>query len=253
LLCATAAATTPTAAAQIAPLPVDIVHAAKPLGDEWRYVGTLYGWMSGISGETGVGDLAADVDVSFSDLLSHLKFAAMGSFEANRGQWLGMVDAVYASIRVDRTLSRGQVPPQLDLTSKMSITQAFAAYTVKPSPRIDVDLMAGGRLWAVRSTLVVSSDVTRRERAQSPTWADALLGARLRWRASSKVQINLEGDGGAGGSKGTGEGIATASYDFSRDWAAYAAFRYLYINRQHGDYFFTGHMSGPAIGVAYHW
>ena len=242
-----------TAAAQIAPLPVDVIHTASPQIKDWRFVVSPYGWMPGISGETGVGDLSANVDVTFSDLLSHLKFAAMGSFEASRGAWVGILDDVYASIRIDHTLSRGRVRPELDLTTKMLITQAFVAFTVKPSPRIDVDLLGGGRLWAVKATLAVSSDITHRERNRSPSWADALLGARLRWRASPKWQFNLEGDGGAGGSRATGEGIATASYDFSKHWGAYAAFRYLYENREKGDYFFTGHMSGPVIGAAYHW
>jgi hypothetical protein len=241
------------ATAQTAPLPVDVVHTANPQINDWRFVVAPYGWMTGISGETGVRDLSADIDMSFSDLLSHLKFAAMGTFEASRGAGLGIVDAMYSSIRIDHTLSRGRIQPELDFTTKMLITQAFAAYTVKPSPRIDVDLMAGARLWAVKSTLGLSTDRGQRQREKSPSWIDGLLGARLRWRASRKLQFNLEGDGGAGGSKAAGEGIAVASYDFSRHWAAYGSFRYLYENYQKGDYFFTGHLSGPLIGAAYHW
>jgi hypothetical protein len=239
--------------AQLAPLPVDVVHATTPLGAEWRFVGSLYGWMPGIYGETGVGNLSADVRVSFSDLLSHLRFAQMATFEASRGSFVGILDEVYASIRVDNTLSRGRVQPNVDLTLKLLIAQAFAAYTVKPSPRIDVDLLAGGRLWAVRSTLALSGDILHRENERSPSWGDALLGARLRWRANAKWQFSLQGDGGAGGSKGTGEGTATASYAFARYWSAYAGYRYLYENYQKGDYFFTGHLTGPVIGAAYHW
>jgi hypothetical protein len=124
---------------------------------------------------------------------------------------------------------------------------------VKPSPRIDVDLMAGSRLWSVKSTLALSADVAQRQREKSPTWADALLGARLRWHASPKWNFSVEGDGGAGGSKATGEGMAAASYDFSRWWAGYAGYRYLYEHYEKNDFFFTGHLAGPVIGAAYHW
>jgi hypothetical protein len=234
-------------------MPVDIVHAATPLGSDWRFAISPYGWMLGISGETGVGDLSADVNVRFIDLLKHLRFAEMAGFEVGRGAWLGIVDQLYASIRVDHTLSRGRIQPELDYTLKLFMGQAFGAYTVKPSPRIDVDLLAGGRLWAAKSTLAVSGDILHRERSKSPSWGDGLLGARLRWRSGPKWQFSLTGDGGAGGSKGTGEGIVVASYDVSSGWALFAAYRYLYENYQKGDYFFTGHFAGPAIGGAYHW
>jgi hypothetical protein len=242
-----------TAGAQPAPLPVDTIHATTPRPKSTRFIVAPYGWMPGISGETGVGDLSADVNISFSKLLSHLRFGAMGTFEGAYGPWLGIYDAMYASVRVDRTLSRGRVQPELNLTAKMLITQGFAAYTVKPAPSIDVDLMAGARLWAVRSTLAVSRDITQRTRERSPTWADFVLGGRVRWRIDPTWQINVEGDGGAGGSRGTGEGMATADYTLSHHWSVFLAYRYLYENYQKGEYFFTGHLSGPVVGGAYRW
>jgi hypothetical protein len=241
------------AGAQLAPLPVDTVHATTPRPKVTRFIVAPYGWMAGISGETGVGDLSADVNVSFSDLLKHLRFAAMGTFEGGYGPWLGVVDVMYSSIRVDHTLSRGRIQPELDLTSKMLIAQAFAAYTVKPAPMIDVDILAGARLWSVKSTLAITGNRLQRTRERSPTWADAIGGGRLRWRVSPKWQINIAGDGGAGGSKATGEGMGTAGYRLSRHWDLFASYRYLYENYQKNDYFFTGHLSGPVIGGAYHW
>jgi hypothetical protein len=239
--------------AQIAPLPVDTLHSTTPRPRSTRFIVAPYGWMIGISGETGVGDLSADVDISFSKLLSHLRFGAMGTFEGGYGPWLGIVDGVYASVRVNRTLSRGRVQPNLDFTTKMLIAQAFAAYTVKPAPAIDVDILAGARLWAMKATLGVSGDITQRTRERSPSWADALGGARVRWRVAPQWQINLEGDGGAGGSKATGEGIGTVAYDLSSHWWLFVSYRYLYENYQKNQYFFTGHMAGPVLGGAYRW
>ena len=250
---ASAAAMIQVAGAQIAPLPVDTTHATAARPMRARFIVAPYGWMTGISGETGVGDLSANVDISFSELLSHLKFGAMGSFEAGYGHWLGVLDGIYASVGADRQLSRGRVQPELDLTTKMLIAQAFAGYSVSPGPGIMVDILAGARLWAVDASLAVSTDVANRTRSRSPTWADALGGARVRWVVSPKWQVSLAGDGGAGGSKGTGEGIATAAYDVSRYWSLFASYRYLYEHYEKGDYFFIGHMAGPAIGGAYHW
>jgi hypothetical protein len=242
-----------TMSAQLAPLPVDTIHATTPRAKSTRFIVAPYGWMTGISAETGVGDLAADINVNFSDILPHLRFAAMGTLEGAYGPWLGIYGAAYVSVRVNRTLSRGRVQPELDLTMKLLATQGFTGYTVKPAPSIDVDLMAGSRLWAVRSTLGVSRDTTQRTRERSPTWADALLGGRVRWRVDPRWQINLAGDGGAGGSKATGEGMATASYSVSRYWSLFLSYRYLYENYHKRDYFFTGHVAGPVLGGAYTW
>jgi hypothetical protein len=177
----------------------------------------------------------------------------MGTFEGAYGPWLGVYDAVYASLRAQRTLSRGRVPPELDLTLKLLITQGFTGYTVKPSPTIDVDLLAGTRLWAVRSTLALTSGIGQRSNERSPTWADFLLGGRVRWRIDRKWQVNVSGDGGAGASRGTGEGMGTVDYALSHHWSVFVAYRHLYENYHKNDYFFTGHLTGPVIGGAYHW
>jgi len=240
------------AGAQLAPLPVDTVHATSPQKHA-RFIVAPYGWMTGISGETGVRDLSATLDISFSDLLRHLRFGFMGTAEGGYGRWLGIVDGVYASVGAQRTLSRGRVQPELDFTIKLLISQAFAGYTVKPAPEVDVDLLAGSRLWAVRSTLEVATQAGSTERSKSPTWADAIVGGRVRWRMTPRWQFSVSGDGGAGGSKATGEGMAGLNYDLSTHWSLFGSFRYLYENYRKGDYFFAGHLSGPVIGGAYRW
>src|ERR1700741_3405437 len=83
------------AAAQLAAIPVASAGADPCVRDarasEWRFVVAPYVWMSGINGELGVRDLSADVDISFGDVLSKLRFAAMGTLEAGYGPWRGIV------------------------------------------------------------------------------------------------------------------------------------------------------------------
>jgi hypothetical protein len=239
--------------AQLAPLPVDTIKAARPQAKHARFIVAPYGWMVGISAETGVRDLAATLDISFSDLVRHLNFGFMGTAEGAYGPWLGIVDGVYASLGAERTLSRGRVQPELDFKIKLLISQAFVGYTVKPAPEVDVDIFAGSRLWAVRSTLDVATQAASTERSKSPTWADAIGGGRVRWRVTPQWQFTVSGDGGAGGSKATGEGMAGLNYDLSKHWSLFGSFRYLYENYHKNDYFFTGHLSGPVLGGSYRW
>jgi hypothetical protein len=252
---------TRTVRAQLAPLPVTMPQRvgdtlcgpAKPKPAGAHFIIAPYGWLAGINGETGVRDLSADVNVRFIDLLHHLRFAAMGTFDVGYNSWLGIADAVYSSIRVNHTLSRVPNEPNLDLTQKMFIGQAFVGYSFQPEKTLAIDLLVGTRIWSTRSTLGISGDIVNRARENSSSWADALGGLRVRWEPAPAWQINIAGDGGGGGSKGTGEGLGSVNYSFATHWSAFAGYRYLYENYRKNDFFFTGHMDGPLLGAAYRW
>lgn len=251
--------------AQIAPLPLTMSKRVTPPGDTMcekiapttkptvQAIIAPYGWMSGVSGDVGVRDLSADVDVRFVDLLKHLRFAAMGTFEVEYGPWLLVSDNMYLSLAVDHTLSRGRLQPNLDFTFKAFIGQAFAGYSMEASPTVVVDVLLGGRLWATSSTLNVSGDLRSRERSNSANWVDALGGLRVRWDPRERWQLSIAGDAGAGGSTSTVEGMATVGYGLSRHWQVWGAYRYLYENYQKNDFSFKGHLDGPVIGASYHW
>ncbi|MGH7616238.1 MAG: hypothetical protein ACREPM_03335 [Gemmatimonadaceae bacterium] len=246
-----ASASVHASAAQLAPLP--IAPASAHAMPNVQAIGALYGWMSGISGSASVRDLSASIDVRFVDLLKHLRFAAMGTFEAGYGPWLLVSDDMYSSVRVGRTASRLPNQPDLDFTSKMFIGQAFAGYAWMTSQTVAVDILVGGRLWATSSTLNISGDSASRERSTNPSWGDALGGIRVRWAAAPKWLLSAEGDGGGGGSKGTGEGMATAQYDLSHHWSLFASYRYLQENYEKNDFSLDVHLDGPLIGGAYRW
>ena len=52
---------------------------------DWRYTGTIYGWLPGVTTtvETPLGDVQAEV--AFSDILDKLDFAFLAAFEAQKG------------------------------------------------------------------------------------------------------------------------------------------------------------------------
>src|SRR5687768_9331675 len=65
----------------------------------WHLEFTPYFWAAGVRSNVNVSRLGAQqVDVSSSDILSALDFGAMGSFEARKGPWGGLVDAQYVKL-----------------------------------------------------------------------------------------------------------------------------------------------------------
>jgi len=256
---ATVATLSGTLQSQLAPTSVEMVSrrrdpcAKAPPAPTWRFTIAPYGWFAGINGTTGVRDFETDVDVSFSDIFSHLRWATMGTFEVGYGHWVGILDGVYSSIRVDRTRSIDPFQRELDFTSKMLITQGFIGYAFVPARSAAIDVLGGARLWSVKSTLKLSSSIVNNRRSRSPVWADAIGGLRVRWAPADRWHLSAEGDAGGGGSKGTGEAMGTVGYDLSRHWALFASYRYLHENVRKREYFFDGHLGGPVIGGAYRW
>lgn len=218
-----------------------------------RFTIAPYAWLAGINGELGVRDLSADVDISFTDLLSKVRFAAMGTFEFGYDHWLGILDGVYSSVHQEETPSVGRLTADIDMHQRMLITNALLGYSFRVRPDLALDLFAGSRIWHVNTSLRLSGEDVGRQRQRIRTFADAIGGARVRWEPAQRWYLSLAGDGGAGASDGTAEGMGTAGYDVSRHWNVFVAYRYLYENYRRNDLSFKGHLSGPVLGAAYRW
>ena len=79
-------------------MPVNAQSAGGPSGD-WRYEFTPYLWASGMKGDVQAGNLPrTSVDMSFTDILDILDFGIMGAFEARKGRWGLLFDAIYMKV-----------------------------------------------------------------------------------------------------------------------------------------------------------
>lgn len=114
--------------------------AASP----WTFEASLYGWLVGIDGTTGVGPLTSTVDASFSDLFDFLNMAAAARFEARNGRWGIIADGFYADLE-----GSGNPPypiyDHVDIDMKEFLGELSVAYRVYESPRGFVDVYAGIR------------------------------------------------------------------------------------------------------------
>ena len=74
-----------------------LATVAAPVGAEeaWTFRVAPYLWGAGLSGEVGAipGAPAADIDLSFGDILETLDFCAFLAAEARKGDWFLRADA----------------------------------------------------------------------------------------------------------------------------------------------------------------
>src|SRR6476646_7969613 len=64
----------------------------------WTFDVKPYGWMAGLGGQVGVKSVVTEVDLRFSDIVRHLRFGAMSSFDARKGPFVLGADVMYMSL-----------------------------------------------------------------------------------------------------------------------------------------------------------
>lgn len=93
--------------------------------------------------------------------------------------------------------------------------------------------------------------------SEDQQWVDPIIGARIQYDVLKNVSLGLTGDiGGFGlGSDFTWSAVATASWQFHKNWRLIGGYRYLDVDYESGSgdnkYAFDGSMQGPILGVMF--
>ncbi|MCE2873336.1 MAG: porin [Xanthomonadales bacterium] len=217
------------------------VAVAAPLGSaaDWSHTVTPYLWGSGMSGKTAVGTatpagpLEADVDVGFDDILSNLKFGAMGSYRGDRSDgWVVMADYIYMSLEADKQSTAG--PVRIDTTVGVKQTAT------------DLDVVRTG-----------PGAGANRAASKGDSWTDPVVGVTARYPLNDTWSLGVRGDvGGFGiGSDLTWQMMATVNWKVRDNLEVVAGYRYLDADYEDGsgaDLFkYDMVTSGPGIGVSF--
>ena len=148
-----AAAASHAGTAPKAPVPDLAVPAVSP----WQVTLTPYGWMSGISGTTGVRGYTAETDIPFTDILDNLDMTAMMVLEVQRGRWGAWVDGAYLKMSMGAE-TPGPIFERLDLTMQQASVEAAVFRRVIDGPRGHLDVYAGARWMSLDAELAFHLD-----------------------------------------------------------------------------------------------
>lgn len=281
-------------AADLVPMPTKAVYAPVPVLASWTYTATPYAWVTLLKGSTTAKGRTTDVDLDYSgfwNLVRHSEIpedllSLMGYFEARKGRLSLFADLAYIKVAVDDSVTRSRGVDRLNasvgasagLKIQMFIAELAAAYEVAawgssaaPGSGTAIDLYGGVRGWwqkadaflDVTGTVNIANlsfDGNRTFTASdSVTWADPLVGARLRHQFSPGTTLMVSGDvGGFGvGSKFTWQTLATLNYDFyvrnNVTWSGMIGYKALYVDYSRGEgldrYEYDMTMHGPVFGV----
>jgi hypothetical protein len=227
--------------------------AAAQSGNEWSFSATPYFWMAGIKGDVGVGPLATNTDLSFSDIVKILHFGVMGTVEGRKKSYVLSLDGFYISVGDGKTIAFRGDTGVFTLNQQELMLQPSAGYTFGGKTWA-VDALASIRFWHLRTTLNV--DLTRRpsnQRGGTQNWVDAIGGLRGQWMPIDGWRLFIGGDGGGGGSDGTWQAYGGVGADITKHWTLSAAYRALGVNYDTNTFLYDVTMQGAQLSASFRW
>lgn len=249
--------------------------ASAQSNDDWRFRAAIYGYFPDISGTTTFpphGDSKSST-AEISSILDSLKFAFMGTFEANKGRWGVLADVIYMDVgntkQGVRDFQIGHVGIPADVNATVGydlkgwIATMAGTYRMVGDPDFTADAVFGARWldmspkvnWTLTGNVgqfALADRAGTREVDESNV--DAIIGVKGRksFGADNRWFVPYYLDIGTGQSKFTWQAIAGLGYAFG--WGdVVGAWRYTDYDMKSGDAIQDLSFNGPAIAVVFHW
>jgi hypothetical protein len=219
----------------------------------WEFAVTPYVFFAALKGEVGVQRQTALVDARFPDIFRNLDFALMGTFEARKGNWLILTDAMYMSLSGKR-VTPSPFFSDIDVKVKETIIDPEVGYRVVRRERGSIDLLAGVRIWHVKPHLTFQPRILPLvDVEESKNWADPVIGARGMANLSPRVFVTGKFDvGGFGvGSDFTGQAFGGAGFQLKPKIALIGGYRYLRADYVNEGFVFKTSMNGIVLGAKF--
>lgn len=213
----------------------------------WRVTIAPYVFASGLSGQTQLGNLRSDVSLSFGDVLDHLDWAAMGYVNVQNDKWVFNAD--FYQGKLGSFVEVGQRGVPVTLTLGNGIYTPTVGYHVHDNAVV----YAGARVWRVRLTAATPISFDNRE----VTWADPVVGFRMRAPITRTIEFAFSGDFGGFGAAADYDVMAwpMLSFNIGTGWRAELGYKLNYVDystdKTNRYFAYDMLIHGPTLGVSY--
>jgi hypothetical protein len=177
----------------------------------------------------------------------------MGTFEARKGNFVFLGDLIYIKLSNDRD-TPGSLFSNVRTESKLFIVDPEVGYRVVNLERGSIDLLAGVRIWHLRSSITFGAGrLPQVDASESKNWADPVVGARGIYSLSPRLFLSGKFDVGGFdvGSHATGQLFGAAGINIKPRLALMAGWRYLAVNYKSDGFIFNTAMHGPIFGAKF--
>ena len=203
--------------------------------DTWHVAISPYLWMAGLNATITVVGKSAQVNQSFGDIFSNLKFGIMGVTEMRRGRIGILTDLMWIKLGDEKSVPLTNLANTLDVKSSLNsftLTPYFS-YRMFGNERGSVDALGGIRYYYAGTEIDAEvQNVGKQTVETSDNWVDVVAGGRFRVNLTPKLHAMFIGDAGGGGSLLSWQIVGGAGYKISKRWDLDLAYRRLYYNRE---------------------
>jgi hypothetical protein len=210
--------------------------SASAAAEEWQHTVVLYGIGASIDGKVGIGDVTADVDVGFDDILDNLEFGAMAAYRGERGRWAVVADLIFMALEQEKSGLGPAGGTRAKVEADQLIVELDGSYAVTER----LDAYGGLRYWELDNELeIVGGGPLGETLSASKTedWVDPIVGLRYVAPLAERWQFIVRGDvGGFGvGSDFTWHTSAFAAWQVSEQGSVLLGLRYLDVDYDDGS------------------
>jgi hypothetical protein len=233
----------------------DLAEPAQPITEPgWTFTLAPYFWATGLKGDIAEFGLPeVEVDLSFSDVIKHFDIGFMGVGEARYERFGILTDLLYVKLSADDEVSSDFVNADIELISKTLTALGALEYRIFEGEGGSLDVLAGGRLWWVKTDLDFDGAVINASGSDSETWVDPIVG--LSGRINLSPEFYLAGWGMIGGfgvsSEFFWDVMGGLGYQISDSFSLFAGYRGLSVDYKHDGFVFDVDMNGPLLGAVF--
>jgi len=235
---------------------ITAVRAETPTvkSDGWEFQIVPYLWGAGVDGSVQIGQLpAGGVEASFSDILSNLHMAAMGAFEARKGNWGLFLDGIYVDLHDTVPTPYETVYGEVDAQLSEQLYTGLINYRLPGNDRVTVDMGWGARYYRIDTDLELTSGIAQGTSAGGTVaWWDYVAAVRVLGHPSKRWSVLGYADIGGGGSDLAWEAAVGAAYECTKVVSVDFGYRYLNFDYTHEKVRFDLAMAGLYFGVGFH-
>lgn len=229
-----------------------VLLASSPVqAGEWKHEFAPYIWGAAMDGQSALGPVTVDVDVSFSDVVDNLETGFQGIYRGTKDKWSVSVDLVYMGLGATGNGPQGYVRGDVDIDQ--TALEVDGGYEVLER----LVVFGGLRYNDISLELDTSGPLGTRSAREEQDWIDPVIGAHYTVPFSDKWSMTLRGDiGGFGvGSDFAWQTVASVRWQPKERLGVVAAYRYFDMEYEDGsglDYFlYDLSTSGPALGMVF--
>jgi len=203
--------------------------------DSWHVAASPYLWLAGLNGTVGFSGREVQVNQSFTDIFSNLKFGVMGLTEINRGPLSLFTDAMYIRLGNETAIPVQGLPSAVNVNTSLNTftLTPYLGYRLFGNKRGSIQLLTGLRYYHIGVTINANAGtIASASYSTSDNWADFVQGGHFTLNITRRINAFFFGDAGLGGSLLTYQLAGGAAYEWNKKWSTSLGYRRLYFNRQ---------------------